>query len=689
MPDTGEFFPDFLPQLPLWLWFFLAVASIAIAYAQYLYKPEFSLQARIPLFTLRFAVFFGLLLLLAGTFWVTNDVSVIKKRLHLYIDASSSVDSLLSQEQKSTIDNIQDYFDQQFKEEVDFSTWYVANSISSTTDAVDFSSESTNLEQINPHLLEHEADVGILISDGIFNEGLQPVDAVRFMQADPVALYSFFVGDSLVKQSVSIAQFDTEGDIYFDAPFQLNSLIKFNAFKDQQLWLKWYRNGALIKDSLITISQEVDRRFFTISQSAAKDSDEELLRYELRVESEDNKLLNEAQYLVQPKEQNIRIHHHATQLHPDVGAIRRWLNAMPEVELSVSTEPFNSFASITTDSLDLLIVSSKNWDERYSQASKPLMFMRILGSEADQRTYLTDFDAQNMSARASLISKIDATLGLNTPPLRIRIDETFSQNSDAWEPLFFGQISELGERIPLIYASPKGAKPRAILFNADLWYTWLNYPGSRVQIKVKEFYTDLLKWLLVNDKNELIIKEIWPEKWLVNQKNTIKVGVLNESKVAVTDAIVRLNITNLISGQRQQIVANSLNNGSYSAEITLNTPELFRIDITATRSNEEIARLQEDVIGLAKSIELDDLTANPALLRAWSTTTGGDYLGPLNQNSDWQNTLEKMSEKEGLGESSIQVNRRQIPIDQWPYWFLVLLALLTLEWLLRKKLKAI
>lgn len=689
MPDAGGFFPDFLPQLPLWLWFLLAAISIAIAYAQYLYKPEFNVQARLSLFALRFAAFFGLLLLLAGAFWVKKDITVIKKRLHLYVDASSSVDSLLTQEQKSTIDNIQDYFDQEFKEEVEFSTWSVANSISSTTDAVDFSSESTNLEQINPHLLENEADIGILISDGIFNEGLQPVDATRFMQSEPVPLYTFFVGDSLVKKSVSISEFNTEGDIYFDAPFQLNSLVKFNAFKNQQLWLKWFRNGALIKDSLITISQEVDRRFFTINQFAAQDADEELLRFELRVESEDNRLLNEAQYLVQPKEQNIRIHHHATRLHPDVGAIRRWLNAMPEVELSVSTEPFNAFASISTDSLDLLIISSNIWDDRYKQASKPLMFMRILGSEVDQRTYLTDFDAQNISARASLISKVDATLGLNTPPLRIRIDEAFSQNSDAWEPLFFGQISELGERIPLIYASPQGAEPRAILFNADLWYTWLNYPEYRVQTKVKEFYTDLLKWLLVNDKNDLIVKEIWPEKWLVNQKNTIKIGVLNESKLAVTDAIVRLNITNLISGQQQQIVANSFNNGSYSAEITLNTPELFQIDITAIRNNEEIARLQEDVIGLEKSIELDDLTANPALLRAWSVTTGADYLGPLNENSAWLNTLEKMSEKEGLGESSIQVNRRQIPIDQWPYWFFVLLTLLTLEWLLRKKLKAI
>jgi len=235
-------------------------------------------------------------------------------------------------------------------------------------------------------------------------------------------------------------------------------------------------------------------------------------------------------------------------------------------------------------------------------------------------------------------------------------------------------LPQQGGRIPLLVIQNFGRGRTAVFATSGSWRWQMLQPVADKSHEM--FYTQLLRWL-VNDTPRRVTGST-PRQVISDETGVkLRAEVRDHTYLPAGDATVEAHILGPDGiAEAVEMRPEPLEQGIYTAEYTTPKPGSYLVEMLAKRGNDEIGRdvltfRRED--GVAENFRVEQ---NRELLEKLSTETGGRYYTPENAS--------KLGTDINYSEAGITVRETR---DLWdmPVVFLVLLGLMSADWLLRRK----
>ena len=272
-----------------------------------------------------------------------------------------------------------------------------------------------------------------------------------------------------------------------------------------------------------------------------------------------------------------------------------------------------------------------------------------------------------------------------------RLEEDSTRNAERWKKLPYlmnyqdpgtpkpgaavlAEMTAGGRKMPLLVTENYGRGRTAVLASEGTWRWQMNLPvGDRTH---KDFWQQLLRWLAADTPGPVVASV--PSSVLYDDGRVqFSVEVRDKTYQPLADAQVEAHILGPGGIAASVPLTQDPNTpGAFQGEWTAEKPGSYTSEVVAKRGDEEIGRdvlAFERVDGVAESFHTEQ---NRPLLEKLASETGGRYWRP-----------QELSSLPGeISYSDAGITTRETK-DLWnmPIVFLLVLALCSAEWLLRRK----
>jgi hypothetical protein len=274
----------------------------------------------------------------------------------------------------------------------------------------------------------------------------------------------------------------------------------------------------------------------------------------------------------------------------------------------------------------------------------------------------------------------------------LRLDENAEKNVARWKKLpYLANYQEVGapkpgavvlaemlpqgkSRLPLLISQNFGRGRTAVLATAGTWRWQMSQDLADRSHEM--FWQQLLRWL-VSDTPARVVSST-PRQVLADETRVaLRVEARDKTYLPLADAQVVAHIVGPEGMAAEiELVPEPLAEGVYAATWDAEKPGSYLAEVVVKRGNEEIGRdvftfRRED--GVAENFRAEQ---NRELLEKVSAQTGGNYYRP--------DEARRLADEISYSEAGITVRETR---DLWnlPIVFLLVLALKSAEWLLRRK----
>ncbi|RMG34501.1 MAG: VWA domain-containing protein [Planctomycetota bacterium] len=242
----------------------------------------------------------------------------------------------------------------------------------------------------------------------------------------------------------------------------------------------------------------------------------------------------------------------------------------------------------------------------------------------------------------------------------------------------FAQVlAQSEDGVPLLFAQQAGAA-RILAFAADTTYLWMQHGYHAETLR---FWQQVVLWLAHKETDEEQPLWLTVEPRVIRQGQSVRIraGARDASGRPLTDADFQLVVQGP-DGSHQKL-APTQNNGTASATFrATKTPGDYWVHLQAQRQGQPLGLgLSKRFLVSAYDLEMDDPAADPDLMEALASQTGGMTTVP----EDLDDFLDQWREAGfGIGEERIT---RKTNLWDSPWWLAALCALVSLEWFFRKR----
>ena len=231
-----------------------------------------------------------------------------------------------------------------------------------------------------------------------------------------------------------------------------------------------------------------------------------------------------------------------------------------------------------------------------------------------------------------------------------------------------------GRKMPLLITENYGRGRTAVLATGGTWRWQMSQPLE--DQTHEEFWQQLLRWLVTDTPGRVVASV--PSQMLFDDGHVqFSADVRDQNYLSASDAHVEAHILGPGGTAAQIDMAPDPNSpGTFREEWTADLPGSYLTEVTATRDKEELG---SDVLTFARMdgvAENFHTGQNRELLEKLSSETGGRYWTPQD--------VSRLPSEISYSEAGITV-RDTKQLWNMPIIFLLLLALPSAEWLLRRK----
>lgn len=236
-------------------------------------------------------------------------------------------------------------------------------------------------------------------------------------------------------------------------------------------------------------------------------------------------------------------------------------------------------------------------------------------------------------------------------------------------------VNNKNRLVPLLAEERYGRGRTLALTTSDTW-RW------RMQMEAKNtshetFWRQLLRYTISTTPNQT---EVYSERdvYAVNDPVTLRADVEDSKYEPIREAQVLARITRP-AGTTVEVPMQfdfSEEGNNFRGEFTPDETGLYKIDLTALKNGANVGTAQSHFLVTELNREYHDAARNEELLRRVAAETGGQYY-PLEQAN---NLLEDIQYLEGSNSERVSRDLWDMPIN-----FLLIVALASAEWFLRKK----
>lgn len=688
-------------QYPAWYILICLLAGLVYAAVLYYKSSAFREQSKwlnYLLGTLRFLTVSILAFLLMAPLLKSLLTEVKKPMVVIAQDQSASVAAEMDEKEREAYQSNIEALSEQLSGQYELKSYAFG---SSTREGIDFafddplSNLSDALRSINDLYSNQNLGAIILASDGIYNEGSNPLYLNAQLQA-PV--YTIALGDTTPKKELLIKRAFHNEIAYFGDKFSIQLDIAAQNAAGNSSRLSVYKieggNSQLLQQTPINISSN---DFFQTQEIVLDANKAGVQRFRIslnEIPGEASVANNSKDIFIDVLDARQKILLLANSPHPDITAIRQSLDNNKNYEISTAYADKSNFnlaefdlvilhqlPSKTNDVSGILntlntqqiahffIVGTQTNVSRLNQL-QPLLNIRSGGESTNevQAKVASDFGYFKLSEK--LTEEIS-----RFAPLTVPFGE-FSLSGEG-QALFYQRIGKVDTRYPLLVMGERSGTKIGVLCGEGLWkwrlFDYLQHQNHDIfnelidksvqYLSLKEdkrrFRVSLAKNIFNENENIQLDAELYNESFeLVNEPDVLMVISNSEGK--------DYNFTFNRSGNAYSLNAGILPVGDYSfrASVNYNGQEL------SYNGQFSVQPIQ---------LELYETTADHNLLQLLSEKYGGQMVYP-----DAVASLVGLLEEKGTVKPVIYQSSKTKPIIHLKGVFFLLLLLLSGEWFLRR-----
>lgn len=257
------------------------------------------------------------------------------------------------------------------------------------------------------------------------------------------------------------------------------------------------------------------------------------------------------------------------------------------------------------------------------------------------------------------------------PP--VTIPELFTEVKPGAVVLLEGQRGGGRERSVMLAFQRYGKGISFAFTPCDSWRWQMEMDAA--DLSHETFWRQLLRYLVSGAADQVMVSTDADAYDLLDEAR-LRIAVSDAGYAPLTDAQVETVVTTPSGTKMKVAAAATVHSGGYEASVPLTESGVYRVDVSARKGGETLGRA-ETVFSVGElHREFYQAQQNVELLKRMAAETGGRYY-PL---EDAERLPEEIAYIEG--QNSIRVARE---IWDMPITFLLLVGLVSAEWLLRKK----
>lgn len=570
-----------------------------------------------------------------------------------------------------------------------------------STDVLRFNASGTNLHLSLQNTLQIPGfDQVLVISDGISTTGRDPLSAVR---NSAIPVHTIAVGDTSSQIDIILQQVDYPAIVYSNTTVPITATIRNEGFSGVSIETQLVYDGEILQNSTISTSEYRSTHQITFEVNLTSPG---IKQYEVRTIplSDEWSIENNSQRIsLDVQDTRIRILHLAFELHPDVGTLRSvmsnnpsfdvinrtWIGENRFVEGPLPTRR-DTFEVVVFHGISGTLPTDLNNQLRAFIDEIPLVYLNTPGvSNAAFEQFFEN------------ISPIRANL--NRERLPVQLVSTFEESGHPiielplieWNrtPIMQSPVSGLSSTSNarnLLNASLRGTETSTPLFSireigntrraffmATGLYLWFASTEAQYRDWMDQLLTNAIVWTATaSDENAITVRSIQ------NDYDTGETIILNgqlrdESGNPESDAIVTVEVTS--ANETRSFTMQSKGLGQYELRIPSLPEGNFTFIASAEKERQNLGSTQGNFNVGASSVELLDTKRNDTVLRGIASLSGGLFAV--------YNDANRIIEHLNLSTEVAQIREVKTPmyVYRTPMWLVLLLMLLSAEWLLRKR----
>lgn len=680
---------DLISEQP---WYFTLLCFLAgFLYAFFLYRNEkakqsFSNPLLYSLFGFRFVSVTLIALLLMG-FFIKRVVNQTEKPLILVaMDNSASVVSGKdSARVRSSLVSDLDALTKSLSEKYSVQPLLFGHEVTNNSKP-DFSGKETDLSQLlretDNNFSNRNIGAMVIFSDGIINRGANPLPSIEKLK---YPVYTVALGDTTVRKDLFIRKINNNQVVYLGNKFPVEVVIQGLKLKGKASTVSIFHGGAKKAEQVVNISNDNFTQTLNFVLEADKPGPQKYTVELHAAEGETNLQNNSQSFLVDVIDTREKVLILAQAPHPDVAALKESIESNPayEVDAAVASDfnkPLKPYSLVIFH--NMLLSANRFMNELNTNGQSFLLVHPQLGDNLPGVKMATSYNKLNETE--AVLNK-NFTLFSLSDELKKFINDVPAVNSffanynvsAGVNSLLFQKIGVVETENPLLAFSNNSGQKSALFFGDGLWRWRLrDYAEHDNHHLFDELIGKTVQYLSVKaDKSffRLFTKKIINE----NESVEFNAEVYNKSYQLITDPEVNILMTD--EAGKQYNYTMSKNNVSYFLDAGLFPPGEYKYKASVKADGELYT--QSGLITIKAIVaEKTNTVADHTLLFQMSKASGGKLFYPAQLKELEQALLNNELIK------PVTYSQKQLSdLIDLKWIFFLILALLSVEWFLRKR----
>lgn len=681
-------------------WFIVFCLAAGFLYAWLLYRrngllPEIPVWLGRVLFLCRFLVVSALAFLLLSPMVKRTSREVEKPIVIVALDQSQSI--LNSSDSLQRADLIRKDMEALRAELTDICElkWYAFGDHTREQPDFLFKDKLSNFSDLYQNLdaLYANRNVGAIVmaSDGLYNEGASPVYGPSRLK---VPVYAIGLGDTTVRRDVYISAVSHNKTAFLGNAFPLEVVADARQASGARTVLTIEEDSVVLFNRTLEIAGNIMHQNIPFLIQAKSKG---MHRYKVRlsrIEGEVTYVNNERDVFIEVLENKQRILVLASAPHPDIAALRSALESSPNYEVIVSNPRdfigrFSDYSLAVLHGLPSATFPLRSEWEKLQNASVPVWW--FLSSNTDLQAFselntlirvtngngqLNDVLPVPQSAFSLFSLAPEAMEALKgCPPLKSPFGMYNAKQE--YYALAMQKIGSVVTQFPLLAFGESDGIKSAVLCGEGIWrWRITDFNATSSHQFSNEWVSAVVQYLATREVKSpfrVVVRNSFRE----NEKLVFDARLVNASEQLINEPEVRLVIRN--SEGREFPFTMTRTSNAY----TLNTSPFPAGNYTykaEVKLGDQVYNYKGAFSVTALQVETAITVADHALLRSLSGRSGGAFFLP-GQAGDLADAIRNNENLKSIS----YMHRKLEDLVASPWFFALLVFLLSLEWFIRKR----